>query len=709
MTSRVLLAFRRWSAVRQHHATAQASASFASWTATQQARAWGPRCIGGMGGAGGSSASASAASAAPSLWQQNHHHHHQQQQHAAARGLSSQVAQDDQQQQQQQEQQRRRRPADQTPAAAAAAAAAAAKPGGGGGRSGALEATLVWPPSSSFSSSSPPPSQALARRRATADAVVVGEPDDEHGPSPHPPALRRAPPLPPAPPPPPDGDIDGGADAQRQQHHPPPPRPSAAAAPPARLHVRAYHVGGEVDVPAFCAAEGPWSLRLLARDHAILRAADPTEETDLLPAAAGRPRPRRRRPRQEGGGAGRGAPAAAPAAAAGGELAGSREDDSDADDDGEEDDGVEVVGGCGTSRMGDGDGDGDGAEGRGVGGGGERAGGGGSGGERLFVVYRFGSVIFFGSDEDADDRWIRRIQAYTQDPSPEPVSDETTLVVVGGGGAGWGAGGGGGGGGGGGSPQAPPLAQQYPLHGADDFGSSSADAAALSGLAGADADAEAEADGDDADAADAADGGRGAPGRAALSCSPSSALLPRGAWFALQPDRVVLRRLDVGNARVISSVLGQSVALEHYHRRVDRALEALAPTLHEIAATGRSRSAASSDRSLLRLIGENSLLYTQVVAKLGLLDTSDAAWGKDRYHSVWRALRGDYELDRRFDALNRKLGPMLENAKFVLEVREDKKSERSELIIIALIGIEIVLHVAQHFVPAFVGAGGGGG
>lgn len=43
------------------------------------------------------------------------------------------------------------------------------------------------------------------------------------------------------------------------------------------------------------------------------------------------------------------------------------------------------------------------------------------------------------------------------------------------------------------------------------------------------------------------------------------------------------------------------------------------------------------------------------------------------------------------------LGPLLANAKFVLEVREDKKSERSELIIILLIGVEIVLHVAGWY------------
>jgi hypothetical protein len=39
------------------------------------------------------------------------------------------------------------------------------------------------------------------------------------------------------------------------------------------------------------------------------------------------------------------------------------------------------------------------------------------------------------------------------------------------------------------------------------------------------------------------------------------------------------------------------------------------------------------------------------------------------------------------------LGPMLENAKFILEVREDKKTERAELIIIGLITAEIAVHL----------------
>ena len=36
-------------------------------------------------------------------------------------------------------------------------------------------------------------------------------------------------------------------------------------------------------------------------------------------------------------------------------------------------------------------------------------------------------------------------------------------------------------------------------------------------------------------------------------------------WSRLEPDRIVVQTLDAANARVISNVLGQSVALDSYN------------------------------------------------------------------------------------------------------------------------------------------------
>jgi hypothetical protein len=139
---------------------------------------------------------------------------------------------------------------------------------------------------------------------------------------------------------------------------------------------------------------------------------------------------------------------------------------------------------------------------------------------------------------------------------------------------------------------------------------------------------------------------------------------------------------------------------------------------------------------------------TDVVTKIGLLDISQTAWNQDRwvveaglvcsrrdagrvpagrnqasrgdtlphpppppppapapkhprnthnrYHELWRSLRVDYEIERRFEAINRKLGPMIENAKFLLDIRAESKSSNAELTIIVLICLEVVINTLGH-------------
>eukprot|EP00878_Enallax_costatus_P003261 GHUV01003464.1.p1 GENE.GHUV01003464.1~~GHUV01003464.1.p1 ORF type:complete len:560 (+),score=138.66 GHUV01003464.1:1567-3246(+) len=160
-------------------------------------------------------------------------------------------------------------------------------------------------------------------------------------------------------------------------------------------------------------------------------------------------------------------------------------------------------------------------------------------------------------------------------------------------------------------------------------------------------------------------------------------------WSRLEPDKIVVQTLDAANARVISNVLGQSVALDSYNVKVDDAIHQFTPYLSKVAEEGESSDI--KDMELLKLIADNSLLYTDVVTKIGLLDISQTAWTQDKYHDLWTALRKDYELDRRFDAINRKLGPLIENAKFLLELRAEQKSSDAEKIIIVLIMLEVLL------------------
>lgn len=160
-------------------------------------------------------------------------------------------------------------------------------------------------------------------------------------------------------------------------------------------------------------------------------------------------------------------------------------------------------------------------------------------------------------------------------------------------------------------------------------------------------------------------------------------------WYKKEPDQVVLQQLDQGNLEVISGVLAQYLALEAQHREVDQIMIRFHDILAEIATTGRDRKVSALELS--KLIGRCGLINNKNMSEYRLLDPADVAWGKDKYYDLWESVRRDFMLERRFKALNEKMGPLLENAKYILEVMRDNRSHKEERTIIYLIAVEIAL------------------
>lgn len=64
------------------------------------------------------------------------------------------------------------------------------------------------------------------------------------------------------------------------------------------------------------------------------------------------------------------------------------------------------------------------------------------------------------------------------------------------------------------------------------------------------------------------------------------------------------------------------------HSKVDEAIQNFTPYLRDVAQTGQCDTL--KEARLLQLIADNSLLYTDVVTKIGLLDISPTAWANDK-------------------------------------------------------------------------------
>jgi len=168
-------------------------------------------------------------------------------------------------------------------------------------------------------------------------------------------------------------------------------------------------------------------------------------------------------------------------------------------------------------------------------------------------------------------------------------------------------------------------------------------------------------------------------------------------WAEVAHDHVVVQQLDLKNVRVISGILGVSVAMDYYDVMVEHMLEGFRCMNAEIERDGKC---TISKKELFKWIATNNAIQTDAVSRLRLLERSETAWRYAQYSGIWEALHGEFDLDKRFSNMQYKLELVQENTKFFLEVQQHQNSGRLEWIIIILIAMELLLglygHVEKH-------------
>ncbi len=154
---------------------------------------------------------------------------------------------------------------------------------------------------------------------------------------------------------------------------------------------------------------------------------------------------------------------------------------------------------------------------------------------------------------------------------------------------------------------------------------------------------------------------------------------------AMSPERLL----------VISDVLAKSVVLAHDERRVAEVFEVIEPFARELATRGKARL---NRTGILRLIGNALLVQHRVSGRVAITEKPDALWDRPDLERLYARLEDEYELQERVDALNRKLAVISETATTLADIIDTQRSLRLELIIVALIALEIVITFYQILV-----------
>ncbi|KAF0852478.1 conserved mitochondrial C-terminal DUF155 domain-containing protein [Andalucia godoyi] len=183
-------------------------------------------------------------------------------------------------------------------------------------------------------------------------------------------------------------------------------------------------------------------------------------------------------------------------------------------------------------------------------------------------------------------------------------------------------------------------------------------------------------------------------------------------WFELRPgqDTVVVQELDLNNLLVIAGVLRQTVALDHFEKKVDMLVSTFTKLNEELGLVYSSQSGGSGSYSfglrrraeLFRLVAENNTLMAEILSKTRVLDKSEISWKHGKYSGVSQDLKDEFELEERFRGIDFKMNLVQHNTKFFLELVHQDKSDRLEWIIIILISVEVVLAIMDKLYSRFV-------
>ena len=179
-----------------------------------------------------------------------------------------------------------------------------------------------------------------------------------------------------------------------------------------------------------------------------------------------------------------------------------------------------------------------------------------------------------------------------------------------------------------------------------------------------------------------------------------------GVTIEIAPDRddqiapggpISTRDLSPPRLLVIADVLGKNVALSNDEREVAKVIEVAEPFAAALARTGRS---PSNRREILRTIGQALLAHHRMSGRLEIEEKPDILWDHPELDRLYARLADEYELKERAIGLARKLSVINETARALSDIIDAERSVRLEMIIVALIVVEILVTLYDLFVRA---------
>ena len=151
---------------------------------------------------------------------------------------------------------------------------------------------------------------------------------------------------------------------------------------------------------------------------------------------------------------------------------------------------------------------------------------------------------------------------------------------------------------------------------------------------------------------------------------------------------ITLKTLTPEHLIVVADAWAKSVVLARDEREVAAVFELVEPFARQLAEKGGT---SGGRRAILKHIGNTLLVQHRVSGRVAVAEKPDLVWDRHDLERLAARLQDDYELKERAEALSRKLSVIAETAEVLTDIIDTRRSLRLEIIIVALIAIELVI------------------
>lgn len=158
-------------------------------------------------------------------------------------------------------------------------------------------------------------------------------------------------------------------------------------------------------------------------------------------------------------------------------------------------------------------------------------------------------------------------------------------------------------------------------------------------------------------------------------------------------DRVEMGKLSFPKIKIICMLVAESTALDYYDILIENLLERA--TVYTKNLEYRGKLIDSKD-DLMKFVGMCLSAKQDIISNLYIVDSPDETWDNPELDKVFHELKSMLEIDIRYRAVEYKSKIIQESVEVIADLVKTKREFFLELVVIALITLEVVLGFIRH-------------